>query len=85
MPPSSMTAAQAWRDKTIRLKLLGRKHINGAAFTECFDLEITSLTGTLSMADLVRDSLASVESQTDIPADLLEGLSLQLIANSPQG
>ena len=76
---SVVDAKTAWRGKDIRLTLLGRKHRNGVLFTESWPMAIDDVNGTVSLADLIRECLGKVETDSEIPADLIEGVELRFI------
>lgn len=67
-----------WQNKRIRFVLLGKKHINGASFTEIYDLSADAI-GDVSLADAIREALRQIESITEIPAFLVEGIEFRLL------
>jgi hypothetical protein len=76
---AALPLSQVWAGRSARLVLLGKKSLNGASFTERYDMEIAAIDGNASVADVLRDALAAVAAQTDIPADLLEGVEFRVL------
>ena len=77
---SALPASQAWANKKIKLVLLGRKHRNGARFTETYIMNIVNITDPVSVADVIREALEAAQGTAEIPADLLEGVEFRFVA-----
>jgi len=79
---SAATPKQAWAGKDIELTLIGRKQVNSTALKEIYNMTIESVSGSVSLADAIREALKIVEEKTSIPADLVEGLEFKFIPSS---
>lgn len=77
--PSARTAVQAWQGKPVLLVLLGRKHLNGQKFTEHYAMRIEKVTGPVSLAGAIGEALRLAGEQTDMPADLIEGVEFRIL------
>lgn len=77
-----MSPAQCWAGKTAKVQILGRRHLNGKHFLETYPITITGIQGSLSFADLIRECLTEIGENTEIPADLIEGFSIQFLPPS---
>lgn len=76
---SALSASEAWADKKIKLVLRGRKHRNGARFTETYYMNIVNIANPVSVADVIREALEAAQGTAEIPADLLEGVEFRFV------
>lgn len=80
--PPQQPASQAWKGKDVILKIMGRKYLNSPEFTERFELAVDSITDPVSVSKAIRQSLEAVEGHTEIPPDLVSGVSFQFVSKT---
>lgn len=76
---AALPISEVWAGRSARLVLLGKKSLNGYSFTERYEMELAAIDANASVADVIRDALAVVASETDIPDGLLEGVEFRVL------
>jgi hypothetical protein len=75
---SAMSPKQCWDGRVMKVKLLGKKYANGKSFMESYSLTImVEEDGFGALDRLFTTALLEISKTSEIPADLLEGVSFQ--------
>jgi hypothetical protein len=77
-PATGLNAKQAWEGRTANVQLLGRKHVNGAAFTETWPVKIHQVNNLeWTFGEVLQEALRLAAEKSDIAPDLVEGFSFK--------